>query len=444
MKKFQIFILLFVAFIFGACSSKDVYIAKNTMYNNTQNYAHYHTHTTALKPDLDQNVNQLPKVKNSPKIRGDKFLDRYFRAWSSVANESAKKSAFWGVNAYQNKPNRKMYRSDGAEFSDSFFVDLKANANENGFGEISHPALTLHNTYLRNSPTNEALFSDPKDPNNNIPFDNLANSLLGANQPIFVSHFTLDKKFALVASDAVWGWVNASDIQIIDESVQNAFKNAKFITIIKDKTPILSQNAMLDTARIGNLFIKIGENDENFVGKFYTKNGFENFEISKQTATNFPAQINSYNVKTAINSILGEPYGWGGYGKYRDCSLYTKDLMAGFGLWLPRNSKAQANVGKIYNLAGMSDEEKLDFISKNGVPYFTLLFFPGHIMLYTGEVRGEPTITHSIWGLKTEDDSRALIAKNALTTLKVGEKNHSIPSSRLILTRIQKMAILTD
>ena len=147
-----------------------------------------------------------------------------------------------------------------------------------------------------------------------------------------MSHFTKDGEFALVQTDSVWGWVSAKDIKIISENDENRFKNAKFITILRDKTPIITSNGEKFIARIGNLFIKKDETDETFTGEILTKNGFESFQISKQNAQNFPAKIDTYNVKTSLNSILGEPYGWGGYGKFRDCSLYTKDLMAEFGI----------------------------------------------------------------------------------------------------------------
>jgi len=359
-------------------------------------------------------------------------LAKYFKVWeisseqilNPNAYEKAKQNAFWGVKAYQNKKQKKYFKPNGDTYSDAFFAEISQNAAEGDFGIISAHAITLRDTFLRNSPTTKPLLDDLNNPNNNLPFDNLANSLLGINQPLFVSHFTKDGEFALVQTDSVWGWVSAKDIKIISENDENRFKNAKFITILRDKTT------------------KKDEADETFTGEILTKNGFESFQISKQNAQNFPAKIDTYNVKTSLNSILGEPYGWGGYGKFRDCSLYTKDLMAEFGIWLPRNSKSQLKIGENYELGTLSNEDKIELIKREGVPYFTLLYFPGHVMLYVGQVDGEVAIAHSIWGLRKIDDTRALIAKNALTTLKIGQNEPDIKREKLLISRINKMSIL--
>ena len=439
--------------MFSACSIKDTNhynFAKNTMYEKTQNYTKYHTHSKILPPDLDQNVNQLPEIYDEIYIDESKFLAKYFKVWeisseqilNPNAYEKAKQNAFWGVKAYQNKKQKKYFKPNGDTYSDAFFAEISQNAAEGDFGIISAHAVTLRDTFLRNSPTTKPLLDDLNNPNNNLPFDNLANSLLGINQPLFVSHFTKDGEFALVQTDSVWGWVSAKDIKIISENDENRFKNAKFITILRDKTPITASNGEKFIARIGNLFIKKDETDETFTGEILTKNGFESFQISKQNAQNFPAKIDTYNVKTSLNSILGEPYGWGGYGKFRDCSLYTKDLMAEFGIWLPRNSKSQLKIGENYELGTLSNEDKIELIKREGVPYFTLLYFPGHVMLYVGQVDGEVAIAHSIWGLRKVDDTRALIAKNALTTLKIGQNEPDIKREKLLISRINKMSIL--
>ena len=116
--------------------------------------------------------------------------------------------------------------------------------------------------------------------------------------------------------------------------------------------------------------------------------------------------------------------------------------MAEFGIWLPRNSKSQLKIGENYELGTLSNEDKIELIKREGVPYFTLLYFPGHVMLYVGQVDGEVAIAHSIWGLRKVDDTRALIAKNALTTLKIGQNEPDIKREKLLISRIIKMSIL--
>lgn len=56
--------------------------------------------------------------------------------------------------------------------------------------------------------------------------------------------------------------------------------------------------------------------------------------------------------------MMGQHYGWGGMFGLRDCSAMTRDLLAPFGIWLPRNSVAQARTGSVLPLEGMSTAEK--------------------------------------------------------------------------------------
>ena len=89
------------------------------------------------------------------------------------------------------------------------------------------------------------------------------------------------------------------------------------------------------------------------------------------------------------------------------------------------------------------ETEKEDFIMKNGKPYATLLWFPGHIMLYIGMKEEETLVFHNIWGLRTTDKhKRKIIGKAVITSLKPGEELASIDSSFNFLSRIQGMTLL--
>jgi len=126
-------------------------------------------------------------------------------------------------------------------------------------------------------------------------------------------------------------------------------------------------------------------------------------------------------------NLLGQPYGWGGLFGWRDCSATLRDLMAPFGLWLPRNSGDQAQAGaRFIELAELSPAEKEERIQALGVPWLSLLWLPGHIMLYVGAPQGQALVLHSAWGLKTWrpfiGEGRALIARTVITSLEPGKE----------------------
>ena len=95
---------------------------------------------------------------------------------------------------------------------------------------------------------------------------------------------------------------------------------------------------------------------------------------------------------------IDRPYGWGGHEGGLDCSSFVMDVLATFGLELPRHSGRQAFAGTYaIELANVSDSEErlrlLDSAASRGV---VLLHFPGHIMLYLGrDAGGTPMAIHA-------------------------------------------------
>ena len=84
---------------------------------------------------------------------------------------------------------------------------------------------------------------------------------------------------------------------------------------------------------------------------------------------------------------LGNRYGWGGMLNSQDCSGYIRDVYRCFGLDIPRNTTWQAAMPvQVTNLGAMTDTEKKQEL--NRMEPGTILQFPGHEMLYLGEVDG--------------------------------------------------------
>ncbi len=105
--------------------------------------------------------------------------------------------------------------------------------------------------------------------------------------------------------------------------------------------------------------------------------------LPEEAAAVKPLPLTRKNLARAANVLVGQPYGWGGMYENRDCSAMIRDLFAPFGIWLPRNSKDQAREGgRWIDLSMLKAVEKERVIRRDGVPYLTLLYMKGHIMLY--------------------------------------------------------------
>lgn len=138
----------------------------------------------------------------------------------------------------------------------------------------------------------------------------------------------------------------------------------------------------------------------------------------------FPLAVTAAQVAELAEKMMGQPYGWGDGYAGRDCSGTLRDLFAPFGLWLPRNSSRQAQVGRVVSLVELPPREREEQLLAEGVPFATLVHLPGHILLYLGEQEGRAALLHTLWGVRTRDlrgrEGRWLVGKTVITTLEPG------------------------
>jgi hypothetical protein len=170
--------------------------------------------------------------------------------------------------------------------------------------------------------------------------------------------------------------------------------------------------------------------------------------VARDAAVVKPLRLTSLHAVKIANEMIGEPYGWGGLYGNRDCSSMTRDFFAVFGIWLPRHSEDQVKeAGRYINLSGIPPEQKEKIILEKGIPYLTLLWRKGHVMLYIGAKNGQALIFHNIWGIRTKDlrgqEGRKIIGQAVITTLRPGRELRSFDDqSGDLLTHIAGMSIL--
>lgn len=92
-------------------------------------------------------------------------------------------------------------------------------------------------------------------------------------------------------------------------------------------------------------------------------------------------------------------------------------------------------------------EEKKECIVQEAIPYLTLLWAPGHIMLYLGTYHEEPVILHSLWGIKTWDllqgEKRHVVGRSVITTLAPGKELPNLAGAKaLLVNRITQMTYI--
>ncbi|MDA3053937.1 MULTISPECIES: SH3 domain-containing C40 family peptidase [unclassified Campylobacter] len=394
-----------------------------------------------LALEFEQSAEILPPVSAQSVASGENFKEKYFRVWDAEKITASPKDAFWGLNYAKGRH----FDLGGNIYTQAVYDAMHENANKKALGSVNIPAITIKNTLLRNIPSDMPIFGDPSEPGEGEPFDYAANSALGVGYPLFISHFSKDGVWAFVQNDGVWGWVKTSDVQEMGINGASAYKNSKFIAILQDNAPIFDENRReIFRARTGTILPYDFAGGGLYGGKMISKEGVRAYFVEDKFARIWPAELNSENAKLISASLIGQKYGWGGYKLLRDCSLLTKDFLANFGLWLPRNSKAQSKRGRTFSLANLSASEKLNLIKTHAKPYASVIYMPGHVMLYVGEIEGAPAVLHNVWGLRRMNKERAVIGKTAITSLSIGEDRADIAEDRLLISRISAFSVLSE
>lgn len=308
--------------------------------------------------------------------------------------------------------------------------------------------ITRKNANLRLLPSARPTFSSDK-PGEGFPFDRLQQTSLPPNTPIYVHHHSKDRAWLLVQSPLAWGWLEADQAARMSEAQIEQWTTAKLLTITRDESVVLDlEGHYVFKASMGTALPLAGEEDDHWLALVASRDYkgravLHTAWLEKQSAALFPLALSAHNLAQLADGIMGQNYGWGGLYGNRDCSAALRDLFAPFGLWLPRNSFDQAHqVGTFYDLKGLDAAQKKQAILDHGIPFLSLIWMPGHIMLYVGAPQGEPLIMHNIWGLRT-NTGNGIIGRMVITSLEPGrERADLVRPEGLLIHRVEGLTLL--
>jgi len=401
---------------------------------------------------FDQNISSyLINFKNRGLI-GDihKYENSYFKPWNLKRIDIPLEDAKWAYKAFTVKNS---YGENLKLLDDSFFQDIYERSNFQAYASLNRTAITLKALDIRAFPSDKPLLMDPSKAGEGFPFDYLQNSTIAPNKPILVSHYSRDKEWVFIESSFAFGWVKARDIVYIPRKYIKLYKDAKKLFFIQENIPIYDRyNNFLFRSRIGMMLPEI----ENPSSKYAllaianyknTQAYYIESKVSKDIVHEGILEFNRENITMIFNEIRETKYGWGGMYGDRDCSSTLRDFFAPFGIWLPRNSYKQSQVGKVISLEGLTNQEKLLKIKEDAIPFETLLYKRGHILLYVGIVNGKVIVFHNTWGIKTKQngkEGRFIIGKPIFSTLEVGKNLKYYDKKSSLLSNLKSMNILTQ
>ena len=213
---------------------------------------------------------------------------------------------------------------------------------------------------------------------------------------------------------------------------------------------IVRENVQLDERRTADIgvILPLAGNDMVLVPVKGTNGeaAFARVQLVPGSVEPMPLRMTPANVARLGNQMIGQKYGWGGMFGLRDCSAMTRDLMAPFGVWLPRNSQAQARAGERISLQGMNARQKEVTVREKGVPFASLVTMKGHVVLYVGAYRGRPVILHDIWGVRVDEpageDNRLILGRVVLTSMTPGKELPTLTDGQTIVERFHTLTVL--
>ncbi|MFV8782053.1 NlpC/P60 family protein [Microbulbifer sp. SA54] len=97
--------------------------------------------------------------------------------------------------------------------------------------------------------------------------------------------------------------------------------------------------------------------------------------------------------------FLGERYGWGHDYNGRDCTGFVGEVYKSVGILMPRNSGQQGLSDFAPTRRFGPDDHAAREKALTELSVGDLIYIPGHVMMYIGDVDGEPYVIHDVTGL---------------------------------------------
>lgn len=378
------------------------------------------------------------------------FDDKFFSPWEEGHVCKARDVLEWVFKHFE---AREGYGQNLRWLDPAWLESLQAQCDIESSGTVGLPAISVVSTSLRLLPTEEPFFLDPEEAGEGYPFDYLQNSGVHLGEPLFLSHYSRDGDWAFVETSYASGWVPVRDLAPAGKEFRRDWRGLPRITPLADGLALRDrQGRFLSRGGIGALLPLLGrEGSRVLVGVPLAGPSGEAIlaealcpggEVSA-----FPLSMTGWNWSRIGGEMMGQPYGWGGFLGKRDCSATVRDFFLPFGIWLPRNSGAQARAGTFVSFEGMEGAGKEEALLRDGVPFATLVAMRGHIMLYIGERGGRPLVLHNTWGLRTRvegKEGRHIIGKTVITTLTPGRGLPDLdPGRGFLIDRVTGMTLLS-
>ncbi|WP_104578742.1 C40 family peptidase [Helicobacter felis] len=373
------------------------------------------------------------------------YLQQWYAPWNGMEVMRNLEEVFWMQSLFKARG----FGADLKPNNPKALQTLQESMDMGHYPSVAIKAIVIRDADVRAAPTPKPYYLHPSPD----AFDRWQNSMIFAGTPVLITHYNTDKTYAHIQSSFVYGWVKVSDLAFIaPHMIKRLMRVKHYLTPLQDKIPLYTRaKKMLGYIHMGEILAKVPGKAHQVYTYDRDIKGFVKLvpvSIDEHLFTSFPRPLKASVIAAVIDTMLGQKYGWGGELQNRDCSAFTRDSFASFGILLPRNSLAQVRYAdNMVDLSHMPAKEKEAYIIKHATPFATILWLKGHIMLYLGAHHHRAIVAHNIWAISLSSQRNQQlynIGKAVITTLELGKEKGGDSKTRLLIDRVEAMSDLYD
>ncbi|MCY0880498.1 MAG: NlpC/P60 family protein [Firmicutes bacterium] len=349
------------------------------------------------------------------------------------------------------------YTDQGQPVFPSTFYPVQSNA-------VLRPApfpygVAVTRAALRSWPTSLAVFRQAGD----FDFDQLQQTRIHHWEFVWILGESQDQEWYLVQSSIYRGWVRQEEIAGMDGTLADRVKQL----LTGDSLVVGQPGVMTEPAPLARDFAphpldwaalipyrtdppkqwdhQSAQDHVMIYWPIRQKDG--SLSIQQRWVNDGPGLHRSYYPTTRRHllqqafTLLGQRYGWGDSFDRHDCSSFIMDSYRQIGVFLPRNSRAQAEAGTPKILLSGDRAARMQQLSVQALPG-DLLFMPGHIMIYLGQWQERPYVLHAFVGYREQKDSADTVWMNQVAVFPLDLWMRNVPQTYLeTVTRLTRILV---
>ncbi len=231
-------------------------------------------------------------------------------------------------------------------------------------------------------------------------------TLLKLGEPVLIWQKSRDGQWFFVQNRHTWGWVQAQFVACTEEAAWRQWAGEReFVQCLCSREIIAYQSQGQDCQQLllmGTHLTCYDYCHAGYIALLPRRTAEGNLRIEQillPKDERFCLGHLPFGQSRVVEQglkCLGEPYGWGGENGYRDCTSLVDDVFGLFGFTLARNSSAQRKMAGVQPIpAGLAAGQREELVDT--LPVGTVLYLPGHAMIYLGRRQERQDILHSVY-----------------------------------------------